>query len=57
LFRLLDKATVTRSTLSEKMTVAFALGGHSASFELDANSVVNPFMLDALERFRCPPSL
>ncbi|MFI4988885.1 MAG: type VI secretion system membrane subunit TssM, partial [Alphaproteobacteria bacterium] len=57
LFRLLDKATVARSTLSEKMTVTFALGGHSASFELDANSVVNPFMLDALERFRCPPSL
>ncbi len=56
-FRLLDRATVTRSQQPDHFTIAFNINGHSAAFEVAANSVVNPFMLDALGRFRCPAGL
>ena len=56
-FRLLDEAQVTRSSLSDRFNVTFQVGGRSATFELRANSVNNPFSLTALERFRCPGSL
>ena len=56
-FRLLDEAQVTRSSLSDRFNVTFQVGGRSATFELRANSVNNPFSLTSLERFRCPGSL
>lgn len=56
-FRLLDEAQVTRSSLSDRFNVTFQVGGRSATFELRANSVNNPFSLASLERFRCPASL
>ncbi len=56
-FRLLDEAQMTQSTLSDRFNVTFKVGGRSATFELRANSVNNPFSLTSLERFRCPSSL
>jgi type VI secretion system protein ImpL len=56
-FRLLDEAQVTQSSLSDRFIVTFEVGGRSATFELRANSVNNPFSLTSLEQFRCPGSL
>ncbi len=56
-FRLLDEAQVTRSSLTDRFNVTFEVGGRSATFELRANSVNNPFSLTSLEQFRCPGSL
>jgi type VI secretion system protein ImpL len=56
-FRLLDEAQVTQSSLTDRFNVTFEVGGRSATFELRANSVNNPFSLTSLEQFRCPGSL
>jgi len=56
-FRVLDKATVEPTAVRDRFKVTFSLGGHSASYELQASSVRNPFKLEALEAFRCPERL
>lgn len=53
-FRLLDEGAIERSSLTDRFTVTFNVGGRVATFNLRANSVFNPFTLTALERFRCP---
>ena len=57
LLRLLDAAKITPSGQPDKFRIAFTGGGGSATFELNANSVNNPFTLSALRSFRCPPKL
>ncbi len=57
LFRLLQESHLKQSTGSDRFTVTFATGTRSASFEIRANSVVNPFASNQLELFRCPPNL
>lgn len=52
-FRLLDEASRSGGA-SDRFTVTFAVGGMTASFELRAGSVTNPFNLPALGAFRCP---
>ena len=56
-FRLLDKASVSRGSLSDRFSVTFNAGGRSARFDVRANSVNNPFTMRELEQFRCPASL
>ncbi|MBP2293223.1 type VI secretion system membrane subunit TssM [Azospirillum rugosum] len=41
----------------DRAVVTFAGGGMSASFELRASSIVNPFSLPDMEQFQCPPTL
>ena len=41
----------------DRAIVTFAGGGMTASFELRASSVVNPFALPDMEQFQCPPTL
>ncbi|AIB16041.1 hypothetical protein ABAZ39_29750 (plasmid) [Azospirillum argentinense] len=41
----------------DRAIVTFAGGGMSASFELRASSIVNPFSLPDMEQFQCPPNL
>ncbi len=53
-FRLLDSGTVQPSAQPDRLTVTFFVGGRSATFELRANSVLNPFTMRELGRFRCP---
>ncbi len=53
-FRLLDEGDIERSSLTDRFSVTFNVGGRSASFNLRANSVFNPFNLTALRQFRCP---
>ena len=52
-FRLLDAAQISGSA-SDRFSVTFTVGSRSASFQLQAGSVINPFNLRALESFRCP---
>lgn len=54
-FRLLDRSKVGGAR--DRLTVAFAIGGQTVSFELRANSVLNPFALKELSEFRCPGGL
>ena len=57
LLRLLDAARVTPSGQPDKFRIAFTTPSGSAVFELDANSVRNPFTMSSLRAFRCPAKL
>ena len=57
LLRLLDTAKISPSPQPDKFRIVFNGGGGAASFELNANSVNNPFTLAALRNFRCPTKL
>ena len=57
LLRLLDAARITPSGQPDKFRIAFTGAGGTASFELNASSVNNPFTLGALRSFRCPQKL
>jgi type VI secretion system protein ImpL len=57
LLRLLDSARVIPSGQPDKFRLVFTAPGGSATFELNASSVRNPFTLSALRAFRCPSSL
>jgi type VI secretion system protein ImpL len=56
IFRLFDEGRI-RAVQSDRFTVTFNVGGRSATFELRAGSVNNPFSMPALRDFRCPDSL
>ncbi len=55
-FRLLDRAQVQRSR-TDAFSATFSVGGRSASFAVQAGSVMNPFSLPALRKFSCPSSM
>jgi type VI secretion system protein ImpL len=57
LFRLFDKARIESLGAPEKFRVSFDVDGRSASFEVTAGSVQNPFRLRELAEFRCPGGL
>ena len=57
LLRLLDTARIIPSGQPDRLRVAFSGAGGTATFELNASSVNNPFTLAALRSFRCPPKL
>ncbi len=54
LFRLFDQGEIARSGSAERYTLSFHLGDRSATFELRADSVLNPFAPGVLHEFRCP---
>ncbi len=55
-FRLLDSAAVRATNVSDRKRVFFNVGGRLASFQMQSGSVLNPFALPALSKFRCPKS-
>ena len=57
LLHLLDVAHITPEGQPDKFRVTFTGAGGTATFELTASSVNNPFTLSALRAFRCPPKL
>jgi type VI secretion system protein ImpL len=57
LFRMLDKAEIQPTNLPDRFVVTFQIEGRTATFELRASSVYNPFRLQALERFECSERL
>jgi type VI secretion system protein ImpL len=56
LFRLLDMGTLEK-VRADRFILHFSLSGKPVSLELDAGSVINPFALTALHRFRCMDEL
>lgn len=56
-FRLIDEGQVATTGDPARFQVTFNVGGHRATFEIRAGSVLNPFNLKALHRFRCPGKL
>ncbi len=56
-FRVLQENQPRQSTGADRFTVTFKAGDRSASFEIRANSVINPFVSNQIEAFRCPPRL
>ena len=57
LLRMLDKAKITPTNQPDKFHIQFTDASGTASFDLTASSVRNPFSLAALRSFRCPPKL
>src|SRR4051812_42013995 len=57
LLRMLDAAKITPTSQPDKFRIQFTGGGGTATFDLIASSVRNPFNLAALRNFRCPPKL
>ncbi len=56
-FRMLDRSKMQATRQEELFKVGFSLSGMSASFDLRAASVRNPFQLGELRGFRCPERL
>jgi len=54
LFRLIDRGNPQSGSQPERMQITYVLDGSRVVFELRAQSVYNPFKLQALEEFRCP---
>jgi type VI secretion system protein ImpL len=54
LFRLFDQGTLQQGGSSERYTLTFHVGDRTASFEIRAGSVLNPFAPGMLHDFRCP---
>ena len=56
-FRTLDKAEIEQKSLADRYLITLAVSGARMRYELYARSVVNPFRLAELEKFRCPDNL
>lgn len=56
-FRLLNEASIVQGNAPEQFTLTFQLQGMSASYDLRAASVNNPFNLPELQNFHCPEGL
>ncbi len=54
MFRLFGQGTLQQAGSPERYTLSFSRGGRSATFELRAGSVMNPFAPGVLQDFRCP---
>lgn len=57
LFRMFDKVQIARSNQPDKFIVNFNIENRKVQFEVSANSVLNPFRLEELEKFNCPAKL
>lgn len=54
MFRLFGRGTLQQAGSPERYTLSYSLGARSATFELRAGSVLNPFAPGVLQDFRCP---
>lgn len=57
LHRLLDGAQIQPGSSPERFTAVLDVGGRTATFEITASSVKNPFRLSELREFNCPAGL
>lgn len=55
-FRILDRSKLTPLS-SDRMVATLTAGGRTARYEIRANSVVNPFRMKELQKFRCVEKL
>ncbi|MBU6448958.1 MAG: type VI secretion system membrane subunit TssM, partial [Rhodospirillales bacterium] len=54
LFHLFSQGELSEAGSSDQYTLTFSAGGHSVSYSIGANSVLNPFAPGMLADFRCP---
>jgi type VI secretion system protein ImpL len=54
LFRLFDQGTLQQSGSSDRYMLTFHVGDRTASFDIRAGSVLNPFAPGMLHGFKCP---
>ncbi len=54
MFRMFGRGRIVQAGTPEKYTLSFQIGERSASFEIRASSVINPFAPGILQDFRCP---
>ena len=54
MFRLFGRGSLQQAGSPERYILTFTLGERSASFEIRAGSVMNPFAPGVLQDFRCP---
>lgn len=55
-FRALDESTL-QVVAPDRLKATFEVGGRTATYEIQASSVVNPFSMGELQSFRCPESM
>ncbi len=56
-FHLLDQAKVDGSPSMDSFRATFDIQGYQATFQIRAESVINPFSLPELQQFQCPENL
>ncbi len=56
-FRLIDKGSIQKTSTQDRFRVKFSIKGLSASYEIRAGSVINPFLNQELRMMGCPESL
>ncbi|USU14966.1 type VI secretion system membrane subunit TssM [Paraburkholderia fungorum] len=56
-FRMIDKGVLEPTAQRDRYNLTLDLDGRKVTLELRASSVVNPFNLDALNKFTCPAKL
>lgn len=56
-FRMMDKGLLHTTAQGERYRLVFTLDGRNMAYQLDANSVINPFRRQELLQFRCPLKL
>jgi type VI secretion system protein ImpL len=56
-FKLLDHSRLTSTHQSNKYSVIYSMADSEISYDLKANSAVNPFTSGLLSKFRCPEVL
>ena len=54
LFHLFSEGEISQAGSSSQYTLTFDIGGHTVSYSIDANSVINPFAPGMLTDFECP---
>lgn len=57
LFKLLDKANLQSTGDPRRFLLTFDLNGNAARYQLMASQVINPFIPDIIDQFRCPDKL
>jgi len=57
LFRMFDRMQVERLNSPERFRVTFFVEGRTATFDVTATSVQNPFAMREMSDFQCPTAL
>ncbi len=56
-FRLIDKGRTSQTSTSDRFRISFTAEGLESTYEIRADSVINPFMTRELQSMRCPETL
>lgn len=57
LFRLIDKARITKSISANRFTATYELDGRKVVLDISASGLPNPFYTNVLQSFQCPTAI